>query len=85
VDRAPHPLSSAKPVWPEYNCREGNNHVTIGTEQYFLSADGKLIACEKRSAGAGHQLLQAAAIARPEEAKFNKPEAGPSYEVGTLS
>jgi len=35
------------PVWPEYNCREGNNHVTIGTEQYFLSADGKLMPVRK--------------------------------------
>jgi hypothetical protein len=31
------------PLRPEYNCREGNNHVTISTEQYFLSADGKLM------------------------------------------
>jgi hypothetical protein len=35
------------PVWPEYNCRQGNNHVTIGTEQYFLSADGKLMPVRK--------------------------------------
>jgi hypothetical protein len=35
------------PLWPEYNCREGNNHVTIGTEEYFLSADGKLMPVRK--------------------------------------
>jgi len=40
-------LRQQNPVWPEYNCREGNNHVTIGTEQYFLSADGKLMPVRK--------------------------------------
>jgi len=29
--------------WPERNCHEANNHVVIGIEEYFLSADGKLM------------------------------------------
>jgi hypothetical protein len=29
--------------WKERNCHEANNHVTIGSEHYFLSADGKLM------------------------------------------
>ena len=29
--------------WKERNCHEFNNHVFIGSEQYFLSADGKLM------------------------------------------
>jgi hypothetical protein len=31
------------PKWLEYNCREANNHLTIGREEYLLSADGKLM------------------------------------------
>ncbi len=29
--------------WKERNCHEANNHVVIGSEHYFLSADGKLM------------------------------------------
>ena len=29
--------------WRERNCHEANNHVVIGAEHYFLSADGKLM------------------------------------------
>jgi hypothetical protein len=31
------------PIWNEYDCNENNNHVRIGTENYFLSADGFLM------------------------------------------
>jgi hypothetical protein len=31
------------PVWPEYLCTESNNHVRIGKEVYFRSADGHLM------------------------------------------
>jgi hypothetical protein len=31
------------PIWNEYDCNEANNHVAIGTENYFLSADGYLM------------------------------------------
>jgi hypothetical protein len=29
--------------WRERNCHEANNHVVIGSEHFFLSADGKLM------------------------------------------
>ena len=29
--------------WRERNCHEANNHVVVGSEHYFLSADGKLM------------------------------------------
>jgi hypothetical protein len=31
------------PIWNEYDCNEANNHVAIGKEDYFLSADGYLM------------------------------------------
>jgi hypothetical protein len=31
------------PIWNEYDCNENNNHVRIGTENYYLSADGFLM------------------------------------------
>jgi hypothetical protein len=31
------------PIWNEYDCNENNNHVAIGKENYFLSADGYLM------------------------------------------
>jgi hypothetical protein len=31
------------PIWNEYDCNENNNHVRIGTENYFLSADDYLM------------------------------------------
>jgi hypothetical protein len=34
-------------VWFEDNCTENNNHVLIGKEDYFLSADGKLMPTRK--------------------------------------
>ena len=30
-------------MWGEYDCAESNNHVAIGKEYYFLSADGHLM------------------------------------------
>jgi hypothetical protein len=39
---------SNKPIWfPHMVCGEGNNHVNIGTESYFLSADGQLMPTKK--------------------------------------
>ena len=35
------------PVWPEYLCTEANNHIRIGKELYFLSADGSLMPAYK--------------------------------------
>ena len=41
----------AKPVvWRESVCAEGNNHVVIGKDNYFLSADGYLMPARKDQA-----------------------------------
>ena len=37
----------SKVLWNEDNCGEGNNHVLIGKENYFLSADGHLMPTRK--------------------------------------
>jgi hypothetical protein len=34
-------------IWGEYNCSENNQHVVIGTDDYFLSADGLLMPVRK--------------------------------------
>jgi hypothetical protein len=36
-------MQVARPVWREVICAEGNQHVKIGREAYFLSADGYLM------------------------------------------
>jgi hypothetical protein len=35
------------PIWFDNNCAENNNHVVIGKENYFLSADGLLMPAKK--------------------------------------
>jgi hypothetical protein len=40
-------LRARKPIWIEKNCHEANPHLTIGHEEYFLSADGKLMPVSK--------------------------------------
>jgi len=35
------------PVWVEFSCAEHNDHVRIGGEAYFLSADGLLMPAKK--------------------------------------
>jgi hypothetical protein len=37
----------SNPSWTEYDCNENNNHVAIGKENYFLSADGYLMPSRK--------------------------------------
>jgi hypothetical protein len=39
--------AAARPVWREVVCAEDNEHVKIGTEAYFLSADGYLMPTKK--------------------------------------
>jgi hypothetical protein len=55
-DALTHPWSITKkygrvptqqPVWEESNCAEGNGHVEIGGQGYFLSADGRLMPTKK--------------------------------------
>ena len=36
-------------IWNEYDCNENNNHVAIGNENCFLSADGYLMPGRKAS------------------------------------
>jgi hypothetical protein len=36
-----------RPWWPEYVCADGQSHVQIGKEAYFLSADGLLMPAKK--------------------------------------
>jgi len=38
------------PVWSDYDCNEGNQHVAIGKESYFLSAEGFLMPTKKNQA-----------------------------------
>jgi hypothetical protein len=35
------------PIWHQNDCSEDNHHVTIGNENYFLSADGHLMPAKK--------------------------------------
>jgi len=44
--RNPNP----RPVWHSDVCSEFNTHVRIGTENYYLSADGKLMPAKKNQA-----------------------------------
>ena len=37
----------ANPYWREYICSENNNHVAVGKDSYFLSADGYLMPSRK--------------------------------------
>jgi hypothetical protein len=39
-----------RPSWVEMNCAENNQHVRIGTENYFISADGLLMPAKKDQA-----------------------------------
>ena len=36
-----------RPYWPEYVCADGQSHVQIGKETYYLSADGQLMPAKK--------------------------------------
>jgi hypothetical protein len=40
-------LRTFPPRWIEKNCHESNPHLRIGAEEYFLSADGKLMPVSK--------------------------------------
>jgi hypothetical protein len=41
---------NARPVWAENICAEGNQHVEIGKQSYFLSAEGHLMPTRKDQA-----------------------------------
>ena len=40
-------VEAKQPVWPEAVCAEGNVHVDIGGQNYFLSADNLLMPARK--------------------------------------
>jgi hypothetical protein len=40
-------VHTQKEMWFENNCTESNNHVVVGKENYFLSADGYLMPARK--------------------------------------
>jgi hypothetical protein len=39
-----------KPIWFEYTCAEGNHHVQIGKDNYYVSEDGFLMPVRKNQA-----------------------------------
>jgi hypothetical protein len=39
-----------RPSWVEMNCAENNQHIRIGTENYFISAEGLLMPAKKNQA-----------------------------------
>jgi hypothetical protein len=39
-----------RPAWDEFICAEGNSHVKVGKENYFLSAEGLLMPAHKNQA-----------------------------------
>ncbi len=43
-------VKTAQPVWNEAVCAEGNNHIGIGGETYFISGDGYLMPTRKGQA-----------------------------------
>lgn len=51
--REPHP------AWREVVCSEDNQHVKIGPDDYFLSADGKLMPAPQGPSAARPQVFQA--------------------------
>jgi hypothetical protein len=48
VNQSYRRVVSDKPIWfPHMVCGEGNNHVSVGKENYFLSGDGYLMPTKK--------------------------------------
>jgi hypothetical protein len=43
-------VKTTQPAWNEAVCAEGNNHVGIGGETYFMSGDGYLMPTRKGQA-----------------------------------
>jgi hypothetical protein len=50
VEKTYRRSSNPRPSWPESNCAKNNANIVIGTENYFLSADGKLMPAKKDQA-----------------------------------
>jgi hypothetical protein len=43
-------LPDPQPEWLEMNCAENNSHIRLGTENYFIGADGLLMPAKKNQA-----------------------------------
>jgi len=50
VDKTFRHNPNPRPNWSQTSCVEGNNQIVIGTENYFLSADGLLMPAKKDQA-----------------------------------
>jgi len=50
VTRTYRRSNDPRPEWLEMNCAEGNTHVHLGNENYFLGADGLLMPAKKNQA-----------------------------------
>jgi hypothetical protein len=50
VDKTYRRNPNPRPSWPESNCSKNNANIVIGTENYFLSADGMLMPAKKDQA-----------------------------------
>jgi hypothetical protein len=47
VDKRFRRTGGPRPVWGEYVCADGQSHVAIGKESYYLSAEGMLMPTKK--------------------------------------
>jgi hypothetical protein len=47
VDKRYRRNAEPQPAWPEYVCEENNAHVSVGKEDYYVSADGYLMPTRK--------------------------------------
>ena len=47
VDKRYRRNTESQPVWLEYICEENNAHVSVGKEDYYMSADGYLMPTRK--------------------------------------
>ena len=50
VDKTYRRNQNPRPSWREFYCVEGNVHIVIGNENYYLSADGLLMPAKKNQA-----------------------------------
>ena len=50
VDKTYRRNPNPRPSWREFYCVEGNVHIVIGNENYYLSADGLLMPAKKNQA-----------------------------------
>jgi hypothetical protein len=59
-------ITVRQPVWPEGVCAEGNAHLEIGGQNYFLSADGYLMPAKRDQAPPDLKYFKPAQAGQPE-------------------